>query len=177
MRGTSVGVQRPSSPAWSGWDAASCSGRLSCTRRSGCSGRERSVHRRSRGDEATDRARPLPSPVLARINGTAAAPAASPVMRPAPADDRAMQLRVRCGRSGTARLSCGQLPTQFMHIRHSDLRHGAPPMGSSPPWQWSRQRLHLSQLDAILVQPEYRPARNRAQQCAQRADRRGTRSA
>ena len=62
-------------------------------------------------------------------------------------------------------------PTQFMHIRHSALRHGTPPIGSSPPWQCNRQRLQLSQLAGILVQPENRPARNHAEQRAQRADR------
>ena len=40
-----------------------------------------------------------------------------------------------------------------MHIRHSALRHGTPPMGSSPPWQLSRQRLHLSQASGSLCSP------------------------
>src|ERR1039458_9905607 len=47
----------------------------------------------------------------------------------------------------------GQLPTQFMHIRHSALRHAAPPMGSSPPWQLSRQRLQLLHFSASLCNP------------------------
>ena len=40
-----------------------------------------------------------------------------------------------------------------MHIRHSDFRHGELPMGSSPPWQCSRQRLQLLHAAGSLSSP------------------------
>src|ERR1019366_5318617 len=48
----------------------------------------------------------------------------------------------------------GQTATQFMHRWHSDLRHWAPGMGSSPPWQWSRQRLQSSQWLGCFSRPK-----------------------
>src|ERR1019366_2628365 len=152
MRGTSVGVHRPSRPASSSVGCSELFGqtfmhspqRIYRERKSGSSS--------APGGLSSLSFRLLPIPVLARIGGPAAAPAASPVnVRRRPRSGEATSFSLRKKRN--SRPSCGQLPTQFMHIRHSALRHGAPPIGSSPPWQCIRQRLHLSQLSASLCSP------------------------
>ena len=44
----------------------------------------------------------------------------------------------------------GQSVTQFMQRWHSALRQAAPGTGSSPPWQWSRQRRQSSHFSSCL---------------------------
>ena len=96
--------------------------------------------------------RPLPRPTLARMSGTAATPAAMPVSvlrRLRSGDATSFSLR----KKRKLRLCSGQLSTQFMHMRHSDLRHGAPPIGSSPPWQFNSQRLQRLHFSESLWRP------------------------
>ena len=152
MRGTSVGVHNPCMPASSnvGWSELFGHTFMHSPQRMH---RERkSLSSSEPGGRSSRSCRLLPMPVFACINGTTAAPTASPVKalrRPISGVATSFSLR----KNWKLRLLCGQLPTQFMHIRHSDLRHGTPPIGSSPPWQFSRQRLHLSQFDASLCSP------------------------
>jgi hypothetical protein len=170
MRGTSVGVHSPSRPASS---SVGCSALLGQT----------FMHspqrmQRERNSRLVERARRTQQPFVAalaqagvgahqRHKRRARRQPVSVLRRPRSGEATSCSLR----KKRKARPSCGQLPTQFMHIRHSDLRQGTPPMGSSPPWQLSRQRLHLSQAGRVLVQPQHAPARDRAQQRAQRANR------
>ena len=152
MRGTSVGVQRPSSPASSsvGWSELFGQTFMHSPQRMQ---RERNSDSSSEPGGRISRSwRLLPRPVLARMSGTAAAPAARPVtVRRRPRSGPATSCSLRKKRNW--RLPCGQESTQFMHMRHSDLRQGTPPMGSSPPWQCSRQRLHLSHAAGSLCRP------------------------
>ena len=105
------------------------------------------------GGRSSRSLRLLPRPVLARSSGTATAPAAMPVNVLPPSQVGRSHFLFFAEEAEHRAHDRGQLPTQFMHIRHSDLRHGAPPMGSSPPWQWSRQRLQLLQRSGSLCSP------------------------
>ena len=114
--------------------------------------------------------RPLPSPVFARISGTAAAPAARPVRVPAPAN---------IGRSNfgflaeEAKLQAAVRATSHAVHAHQALgfapRHSANGIVAALAMQQAPVALVAAR--CILVQSENRPARHRSQQRSQRANR------
>ncbi len=88
-----------------------------------------------------------------RISGTITAPAAMPVMRARRFSSGVSRVCFAGdGRVDQAKLMppVGQSLRQFRHRWHSALRHVAPGIGSSPPWQWSRQRRHSSHFSSCL---------------------------
>ena len=96
----------------------------------------------------------LPRPVLARSSGTATAPAAMPGQRPAPSQIGRCHFDVRL-RPEEAELEHVLRATAHAVHAHLALRF-APrraAMGSSPPWQCSRQRLQLLQASGSLSSP------------------------
>ncbi len=102
---------------------------------------------------------------------TAAAPAASLASALRRCRSGPSMVASRAGKNLKRSPLSGQSSTQFRQRWHSALRHLAPGIGSSPPWQCSRQRLQSSQLRGVLLQAQNRPARHPAQQRAQRAQR------
>jgi len=90
--------------------------------------------------------------------------------RSAPSN-QATQPHAPCGRSEKQGRHADKRPRNSCTSGTRPCATERRPIGSSPPWQCRRQRLQWVASSRILVQPQQRPARHRAQQRAQRTNR------
>ena len=151
IRGTRTGVQRPSIPAS---EKAACNALFGQAFMHSPQRMHRERKYSSSSAPGGRRSRSLRSvakPGVLRASGTKATPAARPVRtfllwRFAP--------RVFCaGKNLNCNPCSGHSSTQFRQRWHSAWCHGTPPIGSSPPWHRSRQRLQSLQCSGFLTRP------------------------
>ncbi len=153
MRGTRIGVQSPSTPPS---NAAGCRALFGQTFMQSPQRMQRS-RKCGSSSEPGGRMRYVPAGVLTpgpdRTSGTITAPAAAAVMRARRLTSGVSRVCLAGeGDVDHVKLSppVGQSCMQFRQRWHSALRHCAPGMGSSPPWQCCRQRRQLSHFESSL---------------------------
>ena len=177
MRGTSVGVHKPSRPASSSVGCSALLGQTFMHSPQRMQRERNSVSSSAPGGRSSRSLRPLPRPVLARISGTSGGSGRQAGECPAPAEVRRSDFASRLAEEAELQA----VVRAAAHAVHAHQALGLAPRraadGIVAALAMQQAAIAFVAGCGVLMQAQNRPARNCAQQRAQRADRSGTTAA